>query len=223
MKTYNTKKFFKFLWDHGKGWFLPLALGLLFLGAVIVQSTDIDYYFDNEYGTMIFTYVFLLGLTATAWLSTFYLYYRNQHGGYRLYKIKKGKHRSGFYFRPAFFRKGKTYKYKVIFDDSCIYTLPGMDQLDINKLKGISEELNHHKNSERLGWRAYPEKEEIELFSYRYDDSIRSHVKLGTVKPREEIEFYFTIKESFLGYHLFPFFGGNQTAPHDMYMFVKRV
>jgi hypothetical protein len=42
---------------------------------------------------------------------------------------------------------------ETIFTDSCLYQFDDEDQLDTNKLIGLSYGL-HHRNSIRFGWRA---------------------------------------------------------------------
>ncbi len=150
------------------------------------------------------------------------------------YKIKKGKHSSGLHFGPFFTNK---ISFSAEFSESCIYNLGNSDQFDINKLIGFSNGF-HHKNSARIGWRA--KGEQIEIVTYCYVDGVRIREEImGLVAPGEK--FFCVIKEigdlwvlqfqslshfskfyvkrgkqTFWGYKLYPYFGGNNVAPHNM-------
>lgn len=159
------------------------------------------------------------------------------------YKIKKGKHRSGIHIRPHFGTKRMAWT--VRFDESCTYDIGMPDQLDVNKLCGISHGL-HHKDSARFGWTSVGNR--IELFAYYYTNGVRSFKSMGVHDIGEDIELYITVSKEFYhmtvqsksdsiirkdrternvkackyGYMLYPYFGGNQTAPHDVKMSLKR-
>jgi len=157
--------------------------------------------------------------------------------------IKKGTHYSNNFIQKLFnllhFRKSTTYLIK--FDSSCIYTLPKEDQGDINKLFGFSLGL-HHKDSARFGW--CWNNNQLEIWAYWYDSGIR---KYQFIQPIEAGESYyleiknlgdnweFSISDYVnsnkiqvpksktlvnFGYTLWPYFGGNQTSPHDISIFM---
>lgn len=157
------------------------------------------------------------------------------------YTIKQGKHRSGLKFRPVLFKRRLNAVFE--FTDSCLYEFGDINQKDINKLVGFSFGY-HHRNSVRLGWRAV-DMEKIELLAYVYRRGHRiqeweEHLYLGMVKPKERIyltlevtrkQYKFSIlgdrisKQTAMrrplilnpfGYMLYPYFGGNYTAPHDV-------
>ena len=159
------------------------------------------------------------------------------------YKIKKGKHDAGFDFAPFY---GKTVsKYEVIFTSSCIYDLHDEDQYDINKLFGLSY-LYHHNNSARFGWRSTGDRIEISAYCYingkRYfeDICLIETGRMYSMELRNTGDYYeFKVansegilnlclkikkpKTSKLGYKLFPYFGGNKTAPHDMKILMRKI
>ena len=117
-----------------------------------------------------------------------------------------------------------------------------VNQLDINKLYGITWGYVHH-NSFRIGWNYNPEANMIDIWAYYYNttNNKKGHqeVYLTSVQPNNtEKEFritfgyktntifiytgtrlvtipykYPTIK---LGYYLYPYFGGDETAPNTM-------
>lgn len=157
-----------------------------------------------------------------------------------IYKIKKGKH-SYFHF-PKLQLSNKLTGYAV-FDSSCLYNFDNEDKYDINKLCGLSASWYHHKDSARLGWRCVDGKV-IEIFAYYYINSERVWEHLDTIRPFDILDFciefknnriYTTIhsinggktkitpfkKPPLIKYQLFPYFGGNKSAPHDVYITIR--
>lgn len=156
------------------------------------------------------------------------------------YKIKEGRHRSRFFdFIPHF---GKKYIAKdVIFKDTCLYNFGTVDQFDVNKLFGLSLGL-HHKNSARFGWRPSDTlKGGIEISAYTYLNGERFYMPLASIKTNEQYCMELTVAPGFYkfkitnssnviicdqkisrpeairwGYLLFPYFGGNRTAPRTL-------
>jgi hypothetical protein len=134
------------------------------------------------------------------------------------------------------FEKGLSYK--VRFDDSCVYQLEGEDQEDINKLFGYSIGFDHHYDSARFGW--FYKEGKVHLYSYVYDKGHRTYdflckIELNKVYSlsifafRDYWEFdvsssgrinsIFQVRRKSrfkMGYKLWPYFGGNNTAPHDI-------
>lgn len=158
------------------------------------------------------------------------------------YTFKKGKfYRTCLSFWPYFKRSSVILEAK--FDESCLYHFEAPDTLDINKLYGLSQGI-HHKNSARFGWRCVDNKS-IEIVTYCYVDGVRlPEVILGSVAPNETCrltlkvtptKYYFKM-ESFsgtnivnvdkihtttFGYTLYPYFGGNNPAPHKMSLYIS--
>ena len=161
----------------------------------------------------------------------------------KVYTIPQGKHSSGFHFRPHI---GKKFlQYDVMFDRTSQYYHGNIDQYDINKLFGLSFG-HHHKNSVRFGWRSLGNlTSSIEILAYCYVDGKRmtddeSAIFVAMVDANEfytyrinvcEKDFTLTIFNKgqvsgkveithrgipFWGYHLYPYFGGNRKAPHDI-------
>jgi len=142
-------------------------------------------------------------------------------------------------FWVFYYFKMKDINVKVKFDESCLYE-PFDEEHDINKLWGIGF-VYHHKNSARFGWRAMGKI--IEIHTYCYVDGKRVSEKLIECQPNEWLELDLDVfkdryqfkaknidgeralkniekgKTSFLQlftYKLFPYFGGNNPAPHNM-------
>jgi hypothetical protein len=136
----------------------------------------------------------------------------------------------------------KVMHFQALFDSSCIYTSRVAENVyDINKLYGFSDcGTLHHNNSARVGW--LWNGKAIELYAYTYADSARSSLLLGTVaigapanismsvQPHQYLFSYngstsslprSCTSDSIQGYQLYPYFGGDETAPHDIHIYIK--
>ena len=157
-----------------------------------------------------------------------------------VFTIKEGKHYSDNRFHKAVhLLRTKTISYDVTFTESCKYQLGSPDQLDINKLFGYSNCIDPHIESTRVGWRWNGEK--IAIFAYLYRDGARSDYHIKDIEcgveytiQLERIEGHdifkilragavvavevFERKPSLFAWSLWPYFGGNQTAPHDIHI-----
>jgi len=132
--------------------------------------------------------------------------------------------------------------FKVKFDSSAIYqTLSAGNQKDVNKLYGFSDNnAQHHEFSARFGWRWSDNA--LRLFGYVYNDSKVSMEEIGTIKIGEEANcaikvnadtYVFTLNDQTLtmprtsttveaeGYKLYPYFGGDELAPHEIHIWIK--
>lgn len=135
-------------------------------------------------------------------------------------------------------------KFKVKFDSSSIYkTVLTTNQADINKLYGFSDNnALHHDYSARFGWRWY--NNALEIFAYNYNNGLVSFQKIGNAKIGIEEtysikvlaeSYVFTFGETILnmprssktltgvGYKLFPYFGGTETAPHTIKIWIQEL
>jgi hypothetical protein len=168
----------------------------------------------------------------------------------KTYELKKGSHSaSGLHIGITFKKK---IEFRCKFDDSCLYgELGNGDEYDINKLFGFSTTWWHHKQSGRVGWRCI-DGETIQILTYSYNKGkrdIKEHDILGVVKPGElfyctiedtEKEYVYTFKKGFdeevvtktdakqkdwffFHYLLFPYFGGNKPAPHNMKIHLEKL
>ena len=162
---------------------------------------------------------------------------------FRKFKIKKGNHSSGFRF---WFTFGSHLSYKCKLDSSSLYTINGVDKYDVNKLFGLSTSFSHHTNSARIGWTSL-EANTIELYAYVYDNKKRLIEKITNVDVNKEFKCSIKVKKGVFTfevvqedklsiinllvenkhlsfkYFLYPYFGGNISAPHDIYIYLKRV
>lgn len=143
--------------------------------------------------------------------------------------------------RIAFFR-GSEMRFNAIFDESAIYrTADPTNQADINKLYGFSDcTSHHHQNSARFGWRWY--NDSLQIHAYIYEDGTRRSVLMGTVGLHETHEYairfdgphyIFSLDghevtmprgcdgNGGIKYRLWPYFGGDETAPHEIKIIVQ--
>lgn len=128
-------------------------------------------------------------------------------------------------------------RFDVTFDASAEYTsaIPE-NQHDWNKLRGLSDCGTHHQtNSARFGWRWTGDA--VEVGAYTYVGGTRAGVALArfAVDSTHELSieldgpwYRFTVDGTttsvprgctdagLVKYHLWPYFGGDEAAPHDV-------
>jgi hypothetical protein len=164
------------------------------------------------------------------------------HPQFIKYTIRAGQHNSD---QNAF--KQTNYselKFIVKFDSTAIYqTLSAGNQYDVNKLYGFSDNNDqHHRFSARFGWRW--SEEALRLFGYIYNNGVMSFEELGTINIGIEYKcsikvnassYTFTVNDltktmprtsttaTAVGYQLYPYFGGDETAPHDINIWIKQL
>jgi hypothetical protein len=141
---------------------------------------------------------------------------------------------------------GKKLEFYAAFNETNIYTLPGDEQADTNKLFGVSDCGNHHvETSARFGWRWYNNR--LEILGVTHKDRLW-HLSdvMGVAELGKVYHFEFEISEdqrnyvfrfnhgapvlmergcissSMVGYILPPFFGGSEPSPKDMHLSIWR-
>jgi hypothetical protein len=149
------------------------------------------------------------------------------------YIIKKGQHSSASKYSPLDVSK---MTFTVTFDSSAIYqTKNSSNQADINKLYGLSDcGSHHHQNSARFGWRW--RNDQLEIHAYSYNSGQRKSTFITSVAFNKkyvyeleltEDKYIFSVDGKIIslkrscsgnssGYKLFPYFGGDEKAPHDI-------
>lgn len=156
--------------------------------------------------------------------------------GFTEYLIRAGQQ----YADQSGFKQVKTtsMKFTVKFDSSAVYTTKDpSNQADINKLYGFSDNnAQHHEFSARFGWRWYNGK--LNLQAYIYNNSVRDNKEIGNIELNKEYSCAINVAGDhydFLlngvvkatmprksagpeasGYQLYPYFGGDELAPHDI-------
>lgn len=134
-------------------------------------------------------------------------------------------------------------KFMARFDNTAIYqTIDPLNQYDINKLWGFSEGFDHQYNSARIGW-AYNDGA-LRLYAYAYNNGVREYQEITPVSIDADITcsiklsgntYLFTVNgitvslpraSSSLtasGYQLYPYFGGDEVAPHTIYIWLRNL
>lgn len=159
---------------------------------------------------------------------------------YETFLLPEGKHSKNF---PLQTLQSDVLEFTAIFDESAIYASEvAVNQFDVNKLMGFSDcNSHHHKNSARFGW-AWQD-EQLQISAYAYADSERIIIPMGNVELNEPVHYQLSMTSSQyvfrigsdrevridrknectvgLYYMLFPYFGGNEVAPHDISIKVK--
>jgi hypothetical protein len=130
----------------------------------------------------------------------------------------------------------------VTFNNSAVYTsIDPVNQADVNKLIGFSDcGTDHQQNSARLGW-SWNGKD-LMIYAYAYVNQLRVIKTMGAVKLNEPFAcsvkavnkyYYFRVNEvtdsipryctsdSAFRYKLFPYFGGDETAPHEISIHIE--
>lgn len=160
---------------------------------------------------------------------------------FETYTIKAGKH---YATAKAGFLQADRLTFYATFDETAEYvTSDPENQWDTNKLFGFADcNSHHHEHSARFGWRWVEGK--IEILAYCYVSGTRIIEKIGETLPHEKNYYEIRLTDSqyqfsFDGatlevprekpcdkgayYLLFPYFGGNETAPHDIHIYLQQV
>jgi hypothetical protein len=162
--------------------------------------------------------------------------------GFVKYTIAKGKQ----YADQSSYKAVETgdMKFVVKFDSSAVYqTTLAENQYDINKLYGFSDNnSDHHQYSARFGWRWSGNA--LRLFAYIYNEGAVGSKELAIVDIGKEINcsiqvtsssYLFTVNgitermprmastPKGKGYQLYPYFGGDESAPHDVNIWIKNL
>ncbi|MFI5188419.1 MAG: hypothetical protein ACHQF0_16930 [Chitinophagales bacterium] len=135
-------------------------------------------------------------------------------------------------------------KFTVKFDSSAVYqTIDPVNQEDINKLYGFSDNnADHQQFSARFGWNWA--RGALRLYAYVYNSGERASQEITSIQIGTEytcsikvsgdhyifsadnitIEMPRESKTSGAsGYKLFPYFGGDETAPHEIDIWIKEL
>jgi hypothetical protein len=161
--------------------------------------------------------------------------------GYTKYIIVSGQHECTP--RPFATVSLSELRFLAVFDNSAVYkTVLASNQADINKLYGFSDNNSFHQTySARIGWRWYNNR--LELLAYDYNKGVVSSafiaaVPLGTVVSCSikvlSGSYVFTVNgvtktvvrssttATGRGYQLYPYFGGDENAPHTINIWIKK-
>ena len=153
-----------------------------------------------------------------------------------VYTIRAGEHSAD---KTDFAFTAKTsLQFSVIFDNSAIYkSKDTVNQHDINKLYGFSDcGYQHNTASARFGWNW--RNDSLRIYAYCYRNGERVSEELGTVELNKAVDYQLSIigsnyvftfkgKETLIArgcsivesnqrYRLYPYFGGDEAAPHTI-------
>jgi hypothetical protein len=156
--------------------------------------------------------------------------------GYAIFTIKKGNHKSSSTLE---FTNKREFDFKVQFDESAKYDLNDPEnQWDVNKLIGISDGGLHQKNSARFGWRWV--NNNLEILAYTHYNGNFYFEKITDIEIGKEYDCILILDDKYTficdgkivtmprwmdfktkNYYLWPYFGGDLEAPHDIKIKVK--
>ena len=157
----------------------------------------------------------------------------------KLYKIKKGHHRSNSFLPKLTFKT--EISFDLCFNESALYEYTNFDSVDWNKAYGFSDSWSkHHTNSARIAWRCKNGKLQLAAYVYLFKERIATslgYFPLNTWIPcsikliGDSYLFIVNgvphrvprnpINERGLKYMLKPYFGGNNSAPHNISIVIK--
>ena len=136
----------------------------------------------------------------------------------KTYKIKEGKHRSGWHFLPVLF--GGYYETLTFQINGWYYDDKNVQQSEqLNKIYGYGEFPHHHYNSFRWSFRFCLAENCFDLYSYKYHEGKRTHHYYGTFRCGRPISV--PIYRPTFGYVLFPYHGGKAPAPINYSIDIK--
>jgi len=161
--------------------------------------------------------------------------------GFTTYLIKKCKHKSTYAYKTT---KSELIQFQTIFDGSAIYTTKdSLNQYDINKLYGVSDcGCNHMDYSIRFGWRWLDDNLEIHWFRHsngdftfdKITDAIIDQTQDYSIEIQED-QYILCVDNicdtvarvgcssvDYRRYYLYPYFGGQEKAPHDITIKIKK-
>lgn len=177
---------------------------------------------------------------------TIYKTRQNRYEGFKLYSIKKGKHYSKCASSALPFNF-KISQPDIYF--SAMFGM-GTDvktnSYHINKLYGVSYGFDHHYRSVRIGWNYNSVIDKIDLYLYYYVNGKRGFQKIMSVPQYEEviftiqhfekerrvavmtthgenqvIKYISSIDIGIINFKLFPYYGGTETAPNNIHLYIK--
>jgi hypothetical protein len=166
----------------------------------------------------------------------------NNSGQFVNYTIQKGnQYCDGNVYKAV---ETSEMKFVVKFDSTAIYqTQSPENQYDINKLYGFSDNnMDHHQYSARFGWRWSADA--LRLFAYIYNAGVVTSKELTSIAIGAETNcsikvtstnYLFTVNgvitqlprmattEKGKGYQLYPYFGGDEAAPHQINIWIRNM
>ena len=157
-----------------------------------------------------------------------------------IHTIHKGTHKP---LRMPKLCTSKDIRFRVRFNETARYDIGFLDQEDWNKLFGIGYFPHHQLDSVRVAWRYNIVTDKIELGAYWYNSGVRFDRYMTSIDIGEDVLIglhrrseghhyimmgsiclkHVQVSSDHIGFWLLPYFGGNQTAPHDIKIEMRRV
>lgn len=164
------------------------------------------------------------------------------------FTIKKDHHYSTHFLRPYILKDKVEFAFKL--SSNCSYFFGNENDSDINKLFGVSFGY-HHNNSIRIGWRWNQFEKCFEILPYIYkngqripewqdkiygcitkinaDEAAYCSIEINdtnfiiTIIKLDSVDSVLIPKPKLtkFGYYLYPYFGGQEKAPHDMDIYLE--
>lgn len=165
---------------------------------------------------------------------------KRDESGWSVFHIESDSHSSSNTFE---WTRKNVINFEVIFDSTAIYeTVDPINQYDVNKLFGVSDGGLHIKNSARFGWRWLDG--ELELMAYTHLNGIFYFEKVCNLEIGKQYTCSISLGDDYTftcidgvnpvtihmkrwrnvsgsRYYLWPYFGGDETAPHDIFIKIK--
>lgn len=164
---------------------------------------------------------------------------QNTIDGYRVFTIQEGNHYADS--RQGGEVKTDHLRFQVLFDSTAVYkTIDPVNQFDINKLYGFSDCNSFHQtNSARMGW--CWANNQLEIHAYSYKNGQRNSKFIKAIPIGKPVDMSISLTDSTYifqvddkteslsracsgqssGYKLFPYFGGDEVAPHKVTVKIK--
>jgi hypothetical protein len=165
---------------------------------------------------------------------------KRDDSGWSVFRIDSGDHSSS---NSLEWTRKDIVTFDVVFDSTAIYTtVDPINQYDVNKLFGVSDGGLHVRNSARFGWRWLNGK--LELMAFTHLNGLFHFEKVCDLEIGKQYtcsvslgdDYTFTCIDgsnpvivhmerwhnvSGSRYYLWPYFGGDETAPHDITIKIK--
>jgi len=167
----------------------------------------------------------------------------NASDGFTKYTIAKGEHYASNNAYTLI--ETSALQFAVKFDSTAIYqSIKAENQYDINKLYGFSDNnAHHHTFSARFGWSW--NNNALRLYGYIYNEGKVASQELAVATIGVEVRcaikvagntYQFFVNDRLAasmprkattpkasGYLLYPYFGGDEVAPHNVNIWIKKV
>lgn len=154
----------------------------------------------------------------------------------RMYWLRKGWHYSGKLPRFKIIKKNHRFDVRITMATPCKYHLGNENDFDVNKLWGITFGINPSANSIRFGWNCEDNDGTITIFAFTHTCGIMSFERLKKINVEEKHKYSIEIVDKHtailyiddekvgeyeVNFSYFitinnPYFGGDETTPHDM-------